>query len=257
MVFRVRVMLMVAALAALPPGLRAEAHFLEIIPSADILGDEQRRVVIDLAFTHPMNRGPRLDTPAPCRFGVLTADGVQDLTGTLETTSEDGKAGYRASYAVTKPGDHVFFVEPAPLWEPSERALLIHYGKVVVDYGAGKEWESLVGLPMEIRPLVRPYGLWTGNLFRGLVLKNGQPLAFADVEVAWRNDGSLTVPSDPFEAQVVKTDAAGVFAYAMPRAGWWGFNALSLAAEPATAPDGRPATVELGGTIWVKVVDMK
>ena len=57
--------------------------------------------------------------------------------------------------------------------------------------------------------------------------------------------------------QVIKADAAGVFCYAMPRAGWWGFAALVEGRERRPDPEGAPAEVELGGLIWVRTVDMK
>ena len=63
-------------------------------------------------------------------------------------------------------------------------------------------------------------------------------------------------PNDAFITQVIKADAQGVFAYAMPRAGWWGFAALVEGDEKMKSPDGRDAPVEMGGLIWVKATDM-
>jgi cobalt/nickel transport protein len=133
----------------------------------------------------------------------------------------------------------------------------VHYTKVVVDaFGGGGAWDAEIGLPVEIAPLARPYGLWTGNLFRGIVKHNGQPMPFATVEVEWRNDGSVAPPADAFETQLIKADANGTFAYAIPRAGWWGFAALLDAPEPMPGPDGEPVPVEQGGLIWVRARDM-
>ena len=57
--------------------------------------------------------------------------------------------------------------------------MIIHYTKVVVNaMGAEEGWDTLVGFPVEIEPLVRPYGLWTGNAFRGIVKKHGEPVPF-------------------------------------------------------------------------------
>jgi len=56
---------------------------------------------------------------------------------------------------------------------------------------------------------------------------------------------------------VIKADATGQFAYAMPRAGWWGFAALVESDKPAKSPEGKPAKTELGGLIWVRAQDMK
>ncbi|MEA1049213.1 hypothetical protein U5801_05250 [Lamprobacter modestohalophilus] len=51
----------------------AEAHFLELMPSTEILTTETGPIVIlDLAFTHPMERGPAMAMDKPVRFGVLT-----------------------------------------------------------------------------------------------------------------------------------------------------------------------------------------
>jgi cobalt/nickel transport protein len=87
------------------------------------------------------------------------------------------------------------------------------------------------------------------------VLKNGKPLPFAEIEVEWTNDGSVKPPADAFVTQVIKADAGGVFSYAMPKAAWWAFNAVSEGPQ-TTSPDGKPAGTEIGGTIWVHTVDM-
>ncbi len=159
---------------------------------------------------------------------------------------------------IKRPGDYVFFVEPAPYWEPAEGVMIVHYTKVFVDaYGAEEGWDTELGLPVEIVPLVRPYGLWTGNLFQGIVKRDGRPAPFAEVEVEWRNDGSVTAPADPYVTQVVKADATGVFSYAMPRAGWWGFAALLEGDKPMKNPDVKELPVEAGALIWVQTRDMK
>ncbi len=241
-------------LAAAP----ARAHLLELIPSADIVPDHGERTVrLGLLFTHPMERGPVMDMAAPVRFGVMAAGKATDLKPALKPRRVAGKAAFEADYTVTAPGDYVFFVEPAPYWEPAEGKWIVHYAKVVVDFGAGAGWDRLVGLPVEIEPLARPYGLWTNGLFRGIVRKAGKPVPFATVEVEWRNDGSVTPPSDPFITGVIKADAAGMFAATLPRAGWWGFNAVLDGDRPMKGPDGRPAKLEQGATIWVRAADMK
>ena len=240
--------------AAQPAG----AHFQEIIPSTDIVAVEgDRSVTLDLVFTHPMEGGPTMDMGQPVQFGVLAAGKKTDLRSALAKKTVDGKAAFQASHRFKEPGDYIFYVEPTPYWEAAEKKYILHYAKAVVDFGSGEGWDAAVGFPIEIRPLTRPYGVWTGNLFRGLVTLNGKPLPFAEVEIEWVNDGTVKAPSDPFVTQIVKTDAGGVFAYAMPRVGWWAFNALTDQGKPMKGPDGKPAPVEIGGTIWVKAVDMK
>ncbi len=238
----------------------AEAHFQVILPSRDIVtGEGGTTIDLSILFTHPMEQGPVMEMGAPRRFGVMVHGETADLLATLARREIDGKAAYAASYKFTRPGDHVFFIEPAPYWEPAERKMIIHYTKVVVNaFGEEVGWDSTVGFPVEIEPLVRPYGLWTGNEFRGVVKKNGQPVPFAEIEVEYYNDGArVSIPADPFVTQVIKADANGVFSYAMPRAGWWGFAALVDGDEPMKNPEGEEVDVELGGLIWLKCVDMK
>ncbi len=237
---------------------RADAHFQVLLPSRDVVeaGDDPT-VTVDLHFTHPMEQGPAMEMDAPRQFGVLLGGKKQDLAKQLRPRKLDGKSAYTAAVKTGEPGDYVFYVEPAPYWEAAERKWIVHYTKVVVDVlGAEEGWDAAVGLPVEIEPLVRPYGLWTGNAFRGVVRRDGKPVPFATVEVEYFNEGKrVKAPNDAFVTQVIKADANGTFSYTMPRAGWWGFAAL-VDGPPRPGPDGKPAAVELGGLMWVRTVDM-
>jgi cobalt/nickel transport protein len=244
-------------LTALPGAV--PAHFQELIPTPDLVTPKTGNTVnLNLIFTHPMEGGPVMEMAAPAQFGVLVNGQKTDLKATLKPRTVDGKTTYETRYKVTEPGDYIFYVEPAPYWEPSEGKHITHYTKVVVDaFGAEEGWDALVGFPVEIEPLVRPYGLWTGNLFRGVVKRDGQPVPFADIEVEYRNEGkTVGIPADPFITQVIRADANGTFSYAMPRAGWWSFAAL-VDGAPRPGPDGKEAGHELGALIWVKTIDMK
>lgn len=234
----------------------AQAHFQELIPDAGVLPNGGP-VALELRFTHPMEQGPVMEMERPARFGVLHNGTESDLLDSLESVTLDGRQAWTAAHEIAAPGAAVFFVEPQPYWEPAEGKYIVHYTKVVVDsYASGEGWDAMVGLPVEIRPLARPTGLWTGNLFRGVVEENGMPVPFAEIEVEYRNDGSIGIPNDAFVTQVIRADGDGVFSYAMPRAGWWGFAALTEALEPMAAPDRSPAPVETGALIWVQATDM-
>jgi len=249
--------LVAAALALVLPAAPALAHFQELTPSQDVL-PQGGTVTLDLTFTHPVEGGPVMEMAPPTRFGVLTGGETIDLSESLEAgQAANGATTWQATHALPEPGAAVFFVEPAPYWEPAEGKHIIHYTKVVVDsWATGEGWDAMVGLPVEIEPLTRPTGLWTGNLFRGVVRKDGQPVPFAEVEVEFINDGRIAVPNEAFITQVIKADGNGVFEYAMPLAGWWGFAALTEAAETLPAPDGSQAPIEAGALIWVKTTDM-
>jgi len=237
----------------------ALGHFQVLLPSRDIVGEADGATVnLDILFTHPMEQGPVMEMGGPKQFGVLVEGKKRDLKAALKPVLRDGKTAYTASYKLEVPADHVFYIEPAPYWEPAERKMIIHYTKVVVSaFGAEEGWDTMVGLPVEIEPLVRPYGLWTGNCFRGIVRKNGQPVPFAEIEVEYYNTDGVKPPADAFVTQVIKADAAGTFCYTMPRAGWWGFAALVDGDAKMKAPAGEEVDVELGALMWVKAVDMK
>jgi len=238
----------------------ASAHFQTLIPSTDIVAEGGKKTVnLDIVFTHPMEQGPVMDMGQPVQFGVLAGSKKSDLKSLLKAKKVDGKTAFEASYKVKAPADYIFYIEPAAYWEPAEAKMIIHYTKVVVDaFGAEEGWDEMVGFPVEIEPLVRPYGLWAGNAFRGLVKKNGQPVPWAEVEVEYYNQGQkVGIPADPFVTQVIKADASGVFTYVMPRAGWWAFAALVDGDQKMKNPEGKMVDVELGGLIWVKTVDMK
>jgi len=253
-------LLLGCALFALPEN--ALPHFQMIIPSAEVIdGGSGKEIQLKLVFNHPME-GTLMNMARPKQFGVcIRGQKAQDLTGTLEEKKVGENSTWTTSFTVKRPGDHVFFVEPAPYWEPAEDKFIIHYTKVVVNaLGMEVGWDKELGLMTEIVLLVRPYGLWAGNLFRGIVKKDGKPVPFAEIEVEYYNEpGKIPVkaPTDAHVTQVIKADKDGVFSYAMPKAGWWGFAALSDAAFQIEGKDGKKHDVELGALIWVKTVEMK
>jgi len=232
------------------------AHFQEIIPSADVL-PEGGEVTVDMVFSHPFDGGPVMEMQRPVRVGVLAGGERTDLTDRLVETPRDGKSAWSFRHDLAEPGAAIFYVEPQPYWEPAEGKYIVHYAKVLVDsYASGEGWDDLVGLPVEIRPLTRPTGVWAGNVFTGVVLRKGEPVPFAEVEVEFINDGSVKPPNDAFVTQVVKADANGTFTYAMPRAGWWGFAALLEGDAPMASPEGDEVPVEEGALVWVKATDI-
>jgi cobalt/nickel transport protein len=265
---RNRLFLALAVLALVGAAPAAWAHFGTITPSDDIITQEDSKTIsIDVKFIHPMEMH-YMEMEKPKRFGVLYKGKAEDLLATLQATK--GKSAdqdktfsfWKASYTIKKPGDYCFFEEPTPYWEPAEDKFIVHYAKVCVNaLGLEGGWDKPVGLETEIIPLTRPYGLWTGNVFTGVVLVKGKPVPNAEVEIEYLNESPenkspLKAPSDPFVTQVVKADKNGVFTYAMPKAGWWGFAALQDASWKLKK-DGKPKDVEIGAVLWVRTTDMK
>jgi cobalt/nickel transport protein len=234
----------------------SQAHFQMILPSADIVGvNDGRRISLDLFFCHPFE-GHGMHMEKPAAFGVMADGKKTDLTGSIRQETINGHKGWRTGFDLRRPGDYLFYTEPQPYWEPAEDCYIVHCVKVCVSaFGAQTGWDAEIGMRAEIIPLARPYGLYAGNLFSGIVKVGGKPLPLAEVEVEYYNpDRAYAAPADPFITQIVKTDANGVFHYAMPWAGWWGFAALTEA-EETIRKDGVVKPVELGAVMWVKAVE--
>ena len=241
----------------------AQAHFQMIVPSDDMVKQtESRSLNLDLLFWHPLE-GIGMNMVKPTKFGVLAQGKNQNLLPSLQAATKKDIEGnkmntFKARYKFKRPGDHIFYVEPKPYWEEAEESFIIHYTKVVVNgFGMEEGWDEELGLKTEIVPLTRPYGLWTNNVFQGVIKVNGKPVPFSEVEVEYFDNGkSIKPPADPMITQVVKADANGVFTYAMPKAGWWGFAALNED-DKTMQHDGKDYPVEIGAVLWVKTHDMK
>ena len=245
-----------------------QAHFGVVIPSDDIITQaDAKKINLEVKFIHPME-GHYMEMVKPKQFGVLVRGKKIDLLGTLTATkghdaAQDGSFTFwQTEYRIKRPGDYTFFVEPKPYWEPAEDKYIVHYTKVCVDaLGLEEGWDEPVGLATEIVPLTRPYGLWAGNVFTGRVLVDGKPAPNTEVEIEYLNEypgntSTIKPPADPFVTQVVKADSNGVFTYAMPKAGWWGFAALNDASW-TIKHDGKDKPVEIGAVYWVKATDLK
>jgi len=244
------------------------AHFGAIIPSDDIVTQEDSKTVaLQVKFIHPLEMD-YMEMAKPKQFGVVHSGKKMNLMTDLQKAKAKGPGQnqevtfWTINYKIKRPGDYTFYVEPMPYWEPAEDVFIVHYTKVCVNaLGLEKGWDEPIGLETEIIPLTRPYGLWTGNLFTGQVLLKGKPVPFAEVEVEYLNESPgnpniVKAPADPYVTQVVKADANGVFSYAMPRSGWWGFSALSEA-EWTLKNDGKEKGVEIGAVFWVHTRNMK
>ncbi len=229
------------------------AHFGMLIPSDSmVMQDDKRTVNLKLSFSHPFEMiGMELDKPKV--FKVFAGGRKQDLLDSLKADRVMGHKGWSAVYPVKRPGAYVFYMEPQPYWEPAEDSFIIHHTKTVVTaFGDDEGWDAEIGLKTEIVPLSKPFGLYAGNVFQGIVKLNGKPVPFAAVEVEYYNrDKKYTAPTVYMITQTIKADGNGVFTYAAPVAGWWGFAALNPA-DFKLKHNGKEKEVELGAVIWVK-----
>ena len=237
---------------------QAAAHFVELTADKNFLDPGREKAVsLKMSFTHPFENGPLMTMKRPKEFGCLHKGKRKDLTNTLENQKGFEDLVWLSDQNLDRIGDYIFYVAPQPYFEPAENKFIVHYTKTIISNGGGDDWDAMVGHPVEIRPLSRPYGLWTHNMFRAVVYKDGQPVPYAEVEVEHKNQSGLTAPNDSYVTQVIKADAQGVFAYTMPKSGWWGFAALIEDGETMKGPDNKDYVVEKGALIWVKTEDME
>ena len=230
------------------------AHFGMLIPSDSmVMQNDSRTINLRLSFSHPFE-GQGMEMEKPLVFGVVANGKRVDLIRTLKRAEVMKHTGWETDYRIKRPGVYQFFMEPQPYWEPAEDCYIVHYTKAVVTaFGDDEASDQEIGLKTEIVPLSKPYGLYAGNVFQGIVKLDGKPVPFCGVEVEYYNrDGKAKAPTDYMVTQTIKADANGVFTYAAPRAGWWGFAALTTADEKI-----KGKNVEIGAVLWVRFHDWK
>jgi cobalt/nickel transport protein len=243
----------------------ASAHFGMVIPSDQVvMQGEKTNLKVDLRFWHPSD-DIGMELVKPAKFGVVINDEETDLLDSLKSTKTKGHQTWTTNYKIKRPGIYTFYMEPRPYWEPAEGIYIIHYTKTVVSALGGEEgWDRELGLKTEIVPLSKPYGLYTcpdlksftkDNIFKGIVKLDGKPVPNVQVEIEYFNEDGRSAVSD-YMCTHTKADSNGVFVYAVPKAGWWGFAALSTSDTKLTHK-GEGKEVELGAVLWVRFEDVK
>lgn len=231
----------------------ALGHFGMVIPSDNmVMPNEKRAITLQLSFSHPLEM-VGMELVKPSIFNVVTGDKQTDLTTHLKPVRVMDQSAWQLDYPIKRPGAYTFYMEPQPYWEPAEDLFIIHYTKTVVAaFGDDEGWDREIGLKTEIVPLSKPFGLYTGNVFQGIVKFNQKPVPYAEVEVEYYNrNKKVMIPNDFMITQTIKADQNGVFTYAVPKQGWWGFAALNEADFTLKTAAGEEKPVELGAVIWV------
>lgn len=257
--------LMIGIMAAVP----AFAHFQMIYTPESAL-EKGRQIDLKLVFTHPFEAGHTMDMGTPEQFFVIRKGKKTDLLGKLtpitwKSLTNSGKA-FETTAKIRGMGDNIFCLVPAPYYEKGEDIYIQQITKMIVNSGGlPTDWDAEVGLAVEIVPLDKPYALWTGNVFRGVVKSGGKPVPDAEIEVEYLNheplldknafaaDAKAKAPQDAFVTLTIKADADGEFVFGIPKAGWWGFCALG--AGPVDRYNGKELSQD--AVIWVQARDMK
>lgn len=194
----------------------------------------------------------RFDEHTLPRDGVMQPERA-DVLGDVEEAQYLDKKAWGANVALDKPGLYQFIIETRPWWNEAAQRYDQHYVKSVLPvYGVETGWEYPAGLPVEIVPLSRPFGLSNPCLFSGKVLDHGKARAGALVRAQRINLESCVVPSRWHEDTTVRTDDRGEFALILNRPGWWCCTAI-VEGTPLKGHDGDPRPLQIGSSIWVYV----
>lgn len=188
-----------------------------------------------------LHKGDKLLEPK--EFYVMHKTIKTDLKDTLkpiEFTGKNKAKAYTSKYKAKKMGDHLFVMKPAPSYSEIEGVYLQMITKMVVNV-AGKptDWDKELGLEAEIIPLSKPYGVWAGSSFSGMVKASGIPVPFAQIEVEllnyeidmknYKTGKQLTnAPQQSFKVIEIKANERGEFTFHIPREGLWSFNAKGV-----------------------------
>lgn len=225
--------------------LYSNAHFLTLIPTNDII-DSKDNANLDLKamFIHPFEQtGMTMEKPK----GIF----LDKKSLSLNKIKKFNHLAWQSSYEIKKPGVYTFYVQPQEYFEPSEEKFISHVPKVIISaFGREDNWDKPIGLKYEIIPMIKPFGIYKGNLFQGKVLHNGKPASNIEVEVELYNTFGLKAPSNAHITQLIKTDDNGIFSFVMNHEGWWGFAALIEEGEKNF--DGKMYPIENGALIWIK-----
>lgn len=220
------------------------AHFLALIPSTDNINNTSSTISFDIMFIHPYEQtGMEMEKPK----GFF----LKDEKLTLLSKTKFNHKSWQSNYIFKKPGVYSFYVKPEPYFDVNEEKFISHVPKVIVSaFGREDGWDEVIGLKYEIIPLVKPFGVFKGNLFQGKVLREGKAVPNIKIEVELYNTFGLKAVTDSHITQIVKTGPNGIFSFVMNHKGWWGFAALIDEGEKEH--EGKMYPVENGALLWIK-----
>ena len=250
-----------AGLAAFVTG--AQAHF-QLVFTPETMLEKGGKLTLKMPFTHPAESGHVMDMGIPEEFYSIRKGKKTDLLDKLKpidwTSSQNTGKAYEAKVKLRGLGDNVFVLVPAPFYEESEDIFIQQITKSYVNVGElPTDWSEEQGLKTEIRPLSKPYNAVAGGTFSGVVLSNGKPVPFAEIEIEFLNfpadvdnnrfakEGLISAP-----AHAILADASGTFTFGIPKAGFWGFAALDVG--PDTEYKGKKLSQD--AVIWVQARDV-
>ena len=104
------------------------------------------------------------------------------------------------------------------------------FAKAIVQVGSGQSenYGAILGYPVEIVPLVNPYSLGKGSLFRAQVLKGGEPLANELVFATHEGSYELNDQGRYEELATARSDENGIIELNLAATGRWYIRLIHL-----------------------------
>ncbi|MFO8007708.1 MAG: DUF4198 domain-containing protein [Candidatus Brocadiia bacterium] len=205
------------------------------------------------------------DAPEPGLYAV-SPDGQKAAIEPEPVEMEDPETGkarraFTFDYTPQALGDTWVVLEAPAILIEEEGEAVQDYAKQCVHVMVEQGWAEPVGLPIEVVPLTRPYGLEEGFAVTARVLLDGKPLPDAHVEIEKLNGFHVTgetLPTDQWGAEDVpmitraaRTDADGYVTYTLDEPGWWVICAT--AEEGTVSIEGKEYPRVLRGCLWLHV----
>ena len=162
-------------------------------------------------------------------------------------------------------GDHLFVLKPAPYYDETTKSYIQQITKTIINVaGIPSDWDSELGLETEIVPLTKPYAIWAGSNFTGIVKSNGKIVPYAKIDVKYLNRAidtknnilgkpQIKAPQNSFENMVIKTNKDGEFTFTIPKEGFWGFRAVDIGNNKKY----KDIKLEQDAVLWVQTTEMK
>ncbi len=246
----------------------ALAHF-QMLYTPNMALDKGKTIELKHVFTHPFSDEHTMDMAGVEEFYVIHKEKKKDLKDTLKPITFQGthnKAkAFESKYKARRMGDHVLIMKPTPYYEKNEDMYIQQITKTIINVaGAPSDWDGEFGLKAEIVPLTKPYAIWEGGSFTGIVKSNGEPVPYAEIEVEYLNrnvdlknnkmgKSFIEAPHDSFVTMGIKANKDGEFTFSIPKAGFWAFCALGVG--PDEEYKGKDLSQD--AVIWVEAKPMK
>ena len=234
-------------------GIGLFSHFQIVYTPSSIISSDVNAVDFIVSFTHPFESGLTMDIgkneageiKGLKEFYSVHKGKKTDLLSKLKSIEFESSENKASAFTFTLDkeagfkggGDWVLVAVPRPYFEAADDGYIQQITKVFINKGElSTDWQNrnAEGYP-EIMPLVKPYDVWAGGLFRAVVLgSDGKPVPYAEVEFENMNY-DVDMQNYKFTGEgklkkagggIIKADAAGYFEFIPPVAGYWGFAAL-------------------------------